>query len=57
MTITEMFAATIGGKNTATATVYVNGNVYATYSKAIAIEVAEEIGGEAVDDDTGEILQ
>jgi hypothetical protein len=57
MTITEMFVATIGGKSTATATVYMNGSAYATYSKAIAIEVAKEIGGEAVDDDTGEILQ
>jgi hypothetical protein len=55
-TITEMFVSAIGGTTGKTATVYKDGEVFATYSIAIAIECANEIGGDAVDDETGEIL-
>ena len=55
-TINEMFVNSILGKQGKTATVYKNGEVFATYSRNIAIECANEIGGDAVDDETGEIL-
>ena len=54
--ITKMFVSTIGGTTGKTATVYKGGEVFATYSVAIAIECADEIGGDAVDDQTGEVL-
>ena len=54
--ITQMFVNAIGGTTGKTATVYKDGEVFATYSIAIAIECANEIGGDAVDDETGEIL-
>ena len=44
------------GKPAETATVYKDGEKFATYSKNVAFEVAAEIGGEVIDDITGEIL-
>ncbi len=56
--ITKMFIDSIGkcGKKRKTATVYLGGKEFATYSVEIAKQVAEEIGGCVVDDETGEIL-
>ncbi len=39
-----------------TATVYKNGNEFAKYSYDVAFEVAKDIHGEVVDDETGEII-
>lgn len=57
--ITQSFINAIcNNEKFATATVYDRNNeLFATYSKNTAIEVAREINGIAVDDETGEILQ
>ena len=50
------FAAAFGVCSTKTATVYQNGEKFATYSIDFAKEVAQEIRGCVMDDDTGEII-
>lgn len=50
------FLSAIGGYTSKTATVYLNGAVFATYSRECAKEVAQEIRGCVVDDETGEII-
>ena len=59
MTINQQFINAIGAQAPAnTATVYDStGQMFATYTAPIAIEVAREIKGVAVDDTTGEILE
>jgi len=56
--ITKLFLAALTTKKpkTKTATVYFNGKPYAQYSLEIALEVAKEIGGLVIDDETGEVL-
>lgn len=56
--ITKMFLETLTKKKpkTKTATVYFDGKPYAQYSLDVAFEVAKEIGGLVIDDETGEIL-
>lgn len=57
MNFTNYFLNCCFGTSTEpTATVYLNGENYATYSKSIAYEVAKELHGEVVDDETGEII-
>lgn len=50
------FISTIGGHSGKTATVYKNGAKFATYSREVAEEVAQEIRGCVMDDETGEII-
>lgn len=50
------FAAAFGVCSTKTATVYRNGEKFATYSREVAEEVAQEIRGCVMDDETGEII-
>ena len=50
------FAAIDSTAKPKTATVYLNSTEYATYSRECAIEVAQEIRGCVVDDETGEII-
>ena len=50
------FAAAFGVCSTKTATVYKNGEKFATYSLEFANQVAKEIRGCVMDDETGEII-
>lgn len=57
--ITRDFVKSIGGKCNDTVSVYLNGKFFARYSRAIGLEVCDDLRGnvEVVDDTTGEILK
>jgi len=56
--ITKLLLESLSTKKpkTKTATVYFDGKPFAQYSIEIAFEVAKEIGGLVIDDETGEVL-
>lgn len=50
------FLGALSQKSKETCTVYKSGEIFAQYSHNVAIDVAKEINGVVVSDETGEVL-